>query len=559
MHKKILFLIWFCFLFVGNIFSQVENVPLENHVYEYLKQMSVKGVLPSINDDNPNLSRGEVVSFLKSLDTQRTSLNKTEIKILEKYKNEFFFEEANSKNSAELFGKYNSFSDRMKEVFGSQKEKYIYTYKNKDNNFILNGLGHIYFADELKPNKGRKSFLSDFGYRAGGTLFGHLGYKMGLILGSTSYDPEMATIIEPKLKSNFKFNENIEKLRSYDFTDGYVKYYTDLQDNMSLSIQLGREKISYGLGYSNSLMLSGLQPDLDFIKFNYKWGIINFSSIYASGVGPFTFARDSDYTKYISLNRLKVSIKNVIDIGAMESVVFNRFEIGYLTPVGFYKMIEMSIQDRDNGTFGLDFQTHFIKGVEIQGSLFLDENVIFDLDKLKTHINKTAYQIGTYIYEPAGIKNLSVIAEYTKIRPFTYTHTSIVNNYTSYNVILGHPIGPNSDQIFTKISYNLNEWLTFLFGYQRIRTGKNIYDANGNLIKNVGSDVWLAHNKTMPDEAPFLDGERINTDLINAGIRVEPIRNIIFDFTFNYRRDNNITKNFKEDMSYGLIKMSVDY
>jgi len=33
---------------------------------------------------------------------------------------------------------------------------------------------------------------------------------------------------------------------------------------MGISLQFGREQIKYGHGYSNSLTLSGLGPDMDF-------------------------------------------------------------------------------------------------------------------------------------------------------------------------------------------------------------------------------------------------------------------------------------------------------
>jgi hypothetical protein len=70
----------------------MENVPLDNEVYIFLKEMKVKKIIPSINDDNPNLSRAEVRKYLEIIDSQKINLSSTERKFLEKYKIEFYNE-----------------------------------------------------------------------------------------------------------------------------------------------------------------------------------------------------------------------------------------------------------------------------------------------------------------------------------------------------------------------------------------------------------------------------------------------------------------------------------
>lgn len=90
----------------------------------------------------------------------------------------------------------------------------------------------------------------------------------------------------------------------------------------------------------------------------------------------------------------------------------------------------MSLQDRDNGTLFFDLQTHFVKNLELQGTFFLDEDILGNLSDFSKQTNKTAYQLGFYWYEPAGIQNLALIFEYTKIRPYVYTHFDPKNIYT---------------------------------------------------------------------------------------------------------------------------------
>ena len=399
-----------------------------------------------------------------------------------------------------------------------------------------------------------------------GTVFGQMGYYLTFYFGYSFISSSLNAMVDPRLIANYKFIDQTERTRSYNFADGYIRYYKELSKNMNISVQLGREKITYGHGYSNSLMLSGVAPDMDFIKFGFKWGVAEYSSMTASALGPYSRNRDSNYTKYIALNRLNLSFDNVADFGFYEGQVYDRsLELGYLTPFTFYKFIEMSLQDRDNGVFGMDFQTHCFKNIEFQGTFFLDEDILFNLQLLNRYINKTAYQLGTYLYEPLNIKNLSLILEYTKIRPYVYTHS--VNGistdkltYTSFGVNLGHPIGPNSDQIFTKMIYNLNDRMTLNLIYQRIRHCANITDANGNLILNAGGDIFVPHRSDFdPDEAPFLAGQKIKTDVYTIDFRYEPINSFIFDLVLNYQKDNNTYTNIKAETSFAYLKFTLDY
>jgi len=96
--------------------------------------------------------------------------------------------------------------------------------------------------------------------------------------------------------------------------------------------------------------------------------------------------------------------------------------------------------------------------------------------------------------------------------------------------------------------------------YRHRRSGENVFDKDGNLIKNVGGDIFLTHGSVPPNTlAFFLDGIRVNTDIFQAGIRFEPVRDYIFDIIYNYRIEDHLTEGFKKDYSYGLIKFTLEY
>jgi len=555
--KKFLFIL----IIVSSQFSfaQVENVPLNHPVFTFLKEMKVKRLIPYIYEDVPNISRFQVKALLEKIDQQKEKLSSVELQLINWHKAEFF--EILDRNNATYFWNpdqslVSSFSD----IFTSDKIKFFYAYAEKDANLFFELLGHYQYGQLFKPTV-NNSHLFDGGFRARGTVFEHLGYTVSFIKGGAAGSREVAEIIEPRLLNNFKWIEDAESLGNYDFTTGYIKYHTEPAEKMHISFQLGREPITAGYGYGSKLVLSGNNPALDFFQFNFDYGIFHLSSIHASTVGVFSPDRDERYTKYWAFNRVKFTFNNLFDFGIGQSVVYSDrgIEVAYLTPVGIYIFIEHSIQDRDNANLYFDIQTGFVDNLEFQATFFLDENILFNLNDLDRYTNKTAYQIGAFWYEAFTLNNLSLIFEYTRIRPFVYSHFNIKNTYTSWETNLGHPIGPNADEIFTKIAYNFNPKIRLALEYRHIRRGENVYDDDGNLIKNVGGDVFLSHG-TNPENttAKFLDGIRIDNDIIEVGLRLEPIRDFLFDVVYNYNIENNLTEGMKNYLSYGYIKFTME-
>ncbi len=543
-----------------NLIAQVENVQLNHPVYTFLKEMNVKGLIDYIYEDDPVLSRFEVIKLLNTIKLNDNSLSNTEKKLLHKFIEELS-DEIKIENSTQLFNQKENFLSDLSDVF-SQKVKYLYAYKQDGANLFLEGLGHFYHGQRFSPTPTNNANLYDIGFRMRGTVFDKLGYNLTVIKGGVSGNDKIAETIEPKLLSNFKWVENIENIGNYGFNYGYLKFYTEPMKDMNLSVQLGREDITFGYGYGSKLVLSGENPTLDFVKFNFNYGAVHFTSLHASTVGNFSHDITQRYTKYLALNRLKLSFKNLFDFGIGETMVYSErgIELGYLSPLAFYKFIEMDLQDRDNGSLWMDFQTRFLKRLQFQATFYLDENILSNLQDLERYTNKTAYQLNAYWYEAFSIPDLSVIAEYTRIRPFVYTHRNPKNTYTAFGTSLGHRIGPNADEIMVRANYNVSDRIRLTGEFRFSRKGNNVYDENGNLIKNVGGDIFLSHPDIVENKtAKFLNGERVNTSHLILGFRIEPIREFYFDIFFNYISLENLTKSLTENLSYGLIKFTLEY
>jgi len=521
--------------------------------------MKVKNIIPYISEDVPNLSRFQVKEYLEIVESKYDQLSNTEKDLFNRYKIDFY-EILDTANTTYFFSPEEDFGESV-EGLVTNKIKHFYAYANEDANVFVNMLGDYYYGQQFDPVT-NNAHLFDIGFRIRGTVFEHLGYNLMVLKGGAAGNTQVANLIEPKLNQNFKWVENIENIGNYDFTEAYLKYYTEPAEKMGLTFQIGREFKTVGYGYGNKLMLSGLGPSLDFLQFDFDYGIIHFTSIHGSTVGDFSFDPTDRYTKFWTFNRLKFSLQDLFEIGIGESVIYSDrgIDISYLTPVGFYKFIEMSIQDRDNANLYFDIQTNFIDNLELQATFLLDENILSNLQDLDNYRNKTAYQLGLFWYEAFTLNDLSLVAEYTKIRPYVYTHKNPKNAYTGWGANLGHPIGPNADELFSRLSYDVNDWIRLSFDYRYIRSGENVYDTSGTLIKNVGGDIDISHGPIPENEtALFLDGIRINNNIFSAAVRVEPIRDFIFHFTYQYDYEENLTLGTNNKQSYGVIRFQIGY
>ncbi|MEK6570548.1 MAG: hypothetical protein AABZ61_04205, partial [Bacteroidota bacterium] len=123
------------------MFSQLENVPVANPVYDFLKRMEVKGIITGYYSVVLPISREEVARYLLEIDRQRTQLSATDRGFLDDFKVEFGSDMGlGTDNELSILSGPGSFRDRISQIF-SEKEKYLYTYRDSLNTFYIDGLG----------------------------------------------------------------------------------------------------------------------------------------------------------------------------------------------------------------------------------------------------------------------------------------------------------------------------------------------------------------------------------------------------------------------------------
>jgi hypothetical protein len=192
--------------------------------------------------------------------------------------------------------------------------------------------------------------------------------------------------------------------------------------------------------------------------------------------------------KYVAAHRVQLSFPRALDIAFNEMVVYsNRApDLAYLTPFGLLESAQRARGDRDNGLWSFDIQTHFTPGLELCGTVLFDDLHLGQFFKNRFE-NKNAYQLGFFLTDPLMFRNTSLMVEWTHVQPYVFSHDySIEDTYTSNGAPLGPRIGPNSESWFVRGDLFPSERLTLSLRYLSERHGDNIYDASGNLLRNVG-------------------------------------------------------------------------
>ncbi|UCE74822.1 MAG: hypothetical protein JSV56_03730, partial [Methanomassiliicoccales archaeon] len=245
-------------------------------------------------------------------------------------------------------------------------------------------------------------------------------------------------------------------------------------------------------------------------------------------------------------NRLELNLGKGIQIGLSESVVYgNRsLQLGYLNPISFFKSIEHYYGDRDNGTLGFDFEWRIVPGIKVFGEWFIDDITTTKLGS-DWYGNKFAYQIGSFIVNPLSLKDIDVLIEYSRIKPYVYSHSfQDYNKYKHYDTILGHHVGPNSDNTLFRLRKRFSKFLQIGLEFESYRHGSNTED------RNVGGDPDRPFQQGDSLDVKFLDGIRKNQISYGIVLQYEFIRNIFCEI--HYQRFRFIPFSWESLISFRL-------
>ncbi len=281
----------------------------------------------------------------------------------------------------------------------------------------------------------------------------------------------------------------------FDYT-GYISYSPN--NNKIFNFQLGRDKHFIGDGY-RSLLLSDYGPAYPYFRINTNIWRIQYNVWYTwmydvTNAGGFK----SNYTnKFGTFHYLSYNVVKEFNIGFFENIVWRgtdtnqvrTFEVNYLNPVIFLRPQEFSVGSPDNSFIGINMSATIFKKIKLYGQLALDEFFLKEIRARKGWwANKQGWQLGAKYINAFGIKGLKLQAEYNEVRPYTYTHGVIEQNYAHYGVPLAHPFGANFREALGFINYRRSNWELSGQGMYAI-VGKDSLSPKSN----VGQNIFLSY------------------------------------------------------------------
>lgn len=506
----------------------VEDVPITEDVYPFLRHLSVRGIITGYSESALPISEYEIVTFLKEALTK--DLSEAERSLATKYVRTYAREPYEAitmfpADSAEplFFGG----------MLSSEKDKYLYRWKDDSTNSDLqvNAVASLEYRHRSKPETGSAA-LGVIGGRFQGTLSGHVGYYMETTNGQSFGDSTIA-LQDPVIGKNKNF-ALYSNHTFYDFTSAELAYNYDW-----FTGKITRIPVSFGGGYQqDNITINPNVPLYDVITIAGAVGAVRYQAEVASLLGDakYSVPPDSSYyeygpgayidPKYLALHHLNITLSSEFEFGFTDMVIFSRrFDIAYLNPFAFLKSMEHAENDRDNGLIAAHLRWKITNGFEIRGQGLVDDIVA---SKIGTGYwgNKFAWQGGFFWAAPFGAKDLDFSAEYTQVQPYTYSHFNPQNAFVTSGTILGSQIGPNSVSIWTALRWAPSSKLHFSLSAMMIARGENIYDSTGALLVNYGADVEQSVRNEEEKQRSYhvLDGNRVNVFIIDAEATYELVR-----------------------------------
>jgi capsule assembly protein Wzi len=561
MRQKITLFLFFALFSVS--YAQVEMVAPSNRIYAFLERMDANKIIVNYSSSMIPISRREIARYLEEIKSKENKISKTDRKLLNDFLVEFEYDIDHSLHNASPFLSNWRFSD----IFSDKKQKYLYSGADSNSSIFWDVIGELRYMGANGDSLGKPHILlMQAGTRIRGTLFNSVGYYLrlsnGVRLSSNGENSRFAAEFDPVLASTKKFVG--EGGKTFDSFEGYLRYSPPTE---WIALTAGREAMRFGAGFIDKLLISNNTAPFDFIKLDLSYKKIKYSFLHASIVGNDSNGQQLE-SKYLVFHRLELGplANGFLRLAFNEMLIYSNIPINlaFLNPIAFLTSADLNTElpgkNTNNTLIALDAQLFPVKKLKVQGTFLIDDLNFETLGKSgpQSNDNKFAYQWGLNWQDAFTVSNLGFTYEYTRVNPFVYSHRDYNNSYAHWGLPLGAALNPNSDEHAVKVTYDFGSRLNISVAYKHQRSGENLLDSNGNIVINYGSNILDGRND-YAQENIFLNGIRINRNIITAEISWQPIRQYYFILRFMKRSfdyvDNGRT--LSDNIFQGILR--VDY
>jgi hypothetical protein len=542
-------------------YAQTVYVNSSHWIYQFLERMETKRLLDFPLLNTKPFTRTEIVSHLVSLENKYEFLDRVEREQLEFLRFEFREEFQRLGQSSDYDSRWNKLvrQNRIDPWLPDQ------LYLNGRNLFSYSsGPLKLYWDPVIARNRlyadadtladSERVFEDTNGFVLWGSIGNHLGFYTDVRdtkeWGTRDYLHSRNTS-----RDGWGFVQEGDDHLYHDETVAYLVYSWKY-----FNVQFGKDKNKWGPGYRGQLALSDQATSYDQIKFQFNSKRIKFTSLVGilKHYNP-DFFYGNPQEKMMAAHRLEFAPFNSLAIGLYETILYadRKFEPGYINPVMFYRSAEHYLGDRDNATMGIDAVLRVIPKTKIYADFFIDD---MQTKKLGSGFygNKYAWQVGGYHVDLFGLPQLDARLEYTRVRPYMYSHKFDLTGYRHFTTNLGHWVGPNADDFFAELAWRYSRRMLAKLQYEEIRHGANSEETN------VGGSIYQPH--VYPDDpqiVELLDGVREETKMFGFLFQYEVIRNGFVKLAFyKYHGESgwdDLGDKYPGDRTEAVISLSVNY
>ncbi len=333
--------------------------------------------------------------------------------------------------------------------------------------------------------------------------------------------------------SNFDYysNQFVNRRKSYPgegfvfYTKKKVPYYYNFIGSVRynafsfLSLKFGFDKVKLGEGIRSNF-LSYSAPSSPNLCLDFKFWKMKYKVIYSfyNDIENSRYNDKLSEPKYGVSHMLSWNISRKLNFNIVESVIWpgqdslikRGYDINYLNPFVFFRPVEYSLGSSDNVFLGFGFSYQFNNHFRAYTNINFDE---FSLTEIKNKTGwwatKYAFQAGFKWYDVFNNGKVNFQLETNIIRPFTYTHGSVTQNFSSGGQALAHPLEANFKEFLFLIQYNsprINIENTFVY-YQK--------GFGSNDTISIGEDIFYSYINRAYDYAHFIGQGELHHVFIN--------------------------------------------
>lgn len=365
-------------------------------------------------------------------------------------------------------------------------------------------------------------------------LFSELGGKVSATIYENS-----AFYLDASAYTDFGWAPNIQE-DGIPFQVQVKQAYITLKTK-PFNLQVGRDYMKWGPGYLSSIMLSDNSPAFNMIKYSGTLDLNDLGGDYGK----------LHFTKFFSLldpldrqkryflgQRLEYKPVMPLALGLSETVIISQDSSPlFFNPLPFippyyatWWIANMLSPQEVNCNVGLDVELNFHPGIKLYGEWMADDIIFFPEEN--PYPNRWGFLTGAYFADPLGGGNTDFRIEYTHINNYVYFPTHSWQNYLYQDEYIGHPLGPDADQLYLELTHHLSDKFNLSLSYNYERHGEG----------QVG--IPLPPDPIIANENIFLSGiiERKQAYQAEISYTISPYWELSVGITFENveNKDNNL-------------------